>query len=616
MTGTADPEKSGGSSADNPADKPEELEAEIIRLAYSTAMDPSNLHLLLESIETHVRAELEAAPARNAGGDPDEAEVEDRAFRRIQRIETHLAHARGLLEARGGRSEDGLASRRSVLSDRHPAALLDTSGLVVLANTAAEKTLGLKTDWDLPLRQSTAHPFDRDALEALRAGCAALPGATVGEMVATVPVDGPDRPYHLALVRVSDEDGRALGRLGIVSIDWDKAVGARFQAALGLSDAELAVTRAVVTGRSLQSLSEDRGRKLSTVRNQLKQVYARTGVSSQVQLAALYSGYAQLARYAAAKPGEIEADFTPQSVDSTLYRAAPDRRLHIDFAGPATGDPVLFFHAIVAGHTVPPALQQALKADNIRLVMPWRPGWAKSDPHPGRAIDHDLFAEDLSGFAMRRGFTALPVLADNMGGIHAMATADALRRRAQAGLDALSLTSLTWISPSFAVRRMRDTLHVPPSARAYFVLGRYARPLLEAYVRFAFAKMDAGFDEEHIRSVYRDSPRDLELLARPGMIEALRENAERCRGETLDAYVEDLNLEISPYDWMDRLQDLPIHALVGDEHLATGEEWPRIHADRHANFSYEMIPHTGSLLHLARPRDVTRALRNRIDGRV
>ncbi|WP_298915289.1 hypothetical protein [uncultured Algimonas sp.] len=600
-----------------PTDASAALEADIIRLAYSTAMDPSNLHRLLEAIETHVRTEIEDAEF-------DDYEVEDRAFRRIQRIETHLTHARDMLEARGGRSGDGLASRRSVLGDRQPAALLDTTGLVVLANEAAEDGLGLKGGWDLPLRPSDSHVFSRAGLEQLRKGCAALADTLVGQMVATLPAtllatepDDPDAAtFHLSLVRVSDEDGRALGRLGVVSIDWDEAVGARFQTALGLSDAQRAVTRAVVTGQSLQALAEARGRKLSTVRNQLKQVYARTGVGSQVQLASLYSGYAQLSRYAAGAPGDAGSDPVPAHLSPQLFRRPDGRRLHVDQAGPASGDPVLFFHAIVTGHTITPELDRALRADNIRLIMPWRPGWAMSDPHPAHlrprgSIDHDLYAADIAELLVRRGIDALPALADNMGGIHAMATIDALRRRGEGAPD---VTSLIWASPSFAVRRMRDMLHISPSTRSYFVLGRYARPLLDAYVRFAFAKMDAGFDEEHIRSVYRDSPRDLDLLARPGLIEALRENTERCRGETLDAYVEDLNLEISPYDWMDRLTHLPIHALVGDEYLATGEDWPRRHAERHADFTYEMVPETGSLLHLARPRLVTQALRRRIDA--
>ncbi len=103
-----------------------------------------------------------------------------------------------------------------------------------------------------PLRRAAAAPAGPNA--------AALGSAAGGAVAAA------------ALVCVS-EPGAAAG-----------ALGARLRAAYGLTAAESRVAEGLAAGRSVREVAEAAGVAIGTVRNQIKQVFAKTGVRRQSEL--------------------------------------------------------------------------------------------------------------------------------------------------------------------------------------------------------------------------------------------------------------------------------------------------------------------------------------------
>ena len=113
--------------------------------------------------------------------------------------------------------------------------------------------------------------------------------------------------------------------------------------------------------------------------------------------------------------------------DCTLL--LPDgRRLGYADYGTPDGRPVLYFHGAPGSHHELTAdmIAQA-QARSLRLLAPERPGYGWSDPHPGRSL-HD-WCTDVAALADALGITRFSIVGQSMGGVYALACAQALPAR-------------------------------------------------------------------------------------------------------------------------------------------------------------------------------------------
>ena len=72
------------------------------------------------------------------------------------------------------------------------------------------------------------------------------------------------------------------------------------------------------------------------------------------------------------------------------------RVLEYFITGPHDGRPVLYFHGMLDGYQLPPAIKQAVADNNLRLIAPARPGYSKSTFQNTPASPAEAFADDLA----------------------------------------------------------------------------------------------------------------------------------------------------------------------------------------------------------------------------
>jgi pimeloyl-ACP methyl ester carboxylesterase len=126
------------------------------------------------------------------------------------------------------------------------------------------------------------------------------------------------------------------------------------------------------------------------------------------------------------------------------------RRLSYSATGRPGGIPVLYFHGAIGS---PPqgdeALEAAIERWGLRYLMIDRPGFAGSDPQPGRRVVD--FAADVRELADRLGLARFSVIGVSAGAPYALACAATMPDRVAA------VGAVSTIPPGFSARRSRRT---------------------------------------------------------------------------------------------------------------------------------------------------------------
>jgi pimeloyl-ACP methyl ester carboxylesterase/DNA-binding CsgD family transcriptional regulator len=186
-----------------------------------------------------------------------------------------------------------------------------------------------------------------------------------------------------------------------------------------LTRAEARLTAGLVAGDELKTLALQFGVSYNTVRTQLRSVLGKLGLQRQNELLAkILSDPLVTLRTATDTP------LTPAFNAIVL----PDgRRLAWCEYGPADGYPVVVSHASLWSRLQRHPDAGALERHRIRLIVPDRPGYGRSDPQPGRGLLD--WPGDVSVLMDHLGIERFSVVGIMLGGDYALAAAKAMPQR-------------------------------------------------------------------------------------------------------------------------------------------------------------------------------------------
>lgn len=313
--------------------------------------------------------------------------ADDEAARRLLRLAARSGHASGLLEARDGAVIAGCAAgarlalrwplpaeaRELLAADPRRMALLGfaPSRVSDLAARAAQ-AFGLT-----PLESRIAEALlDAPGLEA------AADRVGVGRETARDAVRGAQRK---AGARRSSDLVRLMLDLMCGDHPEPPDLAEIFVASFGATPAEARAAALFARGRTAKEAAEAMGVAESTVRGQLKAVYAKAGVSKArdfVRLAAEAGVLDSMAR-----TSETVAEIEDLAGRLRLALRPDGRRVAFWDYGPRGGAPVLVTHGTITGRTLPPALVAALHRRGFRPIVPQRPGFGLTDLARGDYVE-------------------------------------------------------------------------------------------------------------------------------------------------------------------------------------------------------------------------------------
>ena len=165
-----------------------------------------------------------------------------------------------------------------------------------------------------------------------------------------------------------------------------------FVAMFGATPAEARAAALFARGLTAKEAADVMGTAESTVRGQLKAVYAKAGVSKAkdfVRLAAEAGVLNSMAR-----TSETVAEIEDLAGRLRLALRPDGRRVAFWDYGPRGGRPVLVTHGTITGRTLPAAMVAALHRRGFRPIVPQRPGYGLTDLATGDYLE--TAADDMA----------------------------------------------------------------------------------------------------------------------------------------------------------------------------------------------------------------------------
>ena len=550
--------------------------AQIVDRLYDVALDPIRLEALVDLWEGHI------GPTRLDDG-LTVAPMDDPEF------EVHLDRASIFLDRYEATRVDG--AFRSILEDipRSAAFLANDLSVIVSFNRPAAVAFGLREGAVI-----ADLPFEPDDIETLR-GIIYRVASGRAERVVTLRIRSSitGSPVIVRLGPVEGEAERPLALVMSTELVWPDGFEDIVQEAFGLTSAEVEIVRGIALGLPVKDIAESRGRSQETVRTQLRSILAKTETHSQSELVRVVLGLMDVASMSteAVTAVALTGDLDPLAFQELT---APDgRRLEwIEFGSP-TGRPVLFMHMDYGLIRWPVPAERAARLRNLRVIVPVRAGYGRSDLHR-RGKDH------LAGVT-EDYLTVLEYLNIRRCAIIAMG-ADLRFALSMSQARPDLFTGILGCAAQLPLRTAAQYDRMDKWQRFILANARYAPKVLPFLVKAGFSLARRRGKEKFFAQVTGGSAADLAAFARPDVREAVLVGSEVSMGAKISAH-EAFTRECigSEKDWSHLVQraQVPIFLLQGDQDPQTPVLTIRELMLDFPNVEVRFLPNTGQLLFFA-----------------
>jgi len=376
---------------------------DLIELIYDTALHPQRWPELLDELDKSV-----AGSGRGGSG----GKVENALSSHLERA-MEISHR--LMD-----SEERSELLDSTLNQLPLAALLvDERAGIVAANRSAMELEGRQNLFQLgdgALRPVLPRARQQ-LLDALEGGEGKRAGFD------SIALANENLSLSLKIIAIEHEPHRRYNNVWLVLIaetGFNRDIsGEHLQATYGLTAAEVRLTQGLVAGKELKALAGEFEVSYNTVRSQLRSVLGKMGIQRQSELIKkVLSDPLVTLRM---PPGVREAP------DFLTVRLEDGRRLAWCEYGDPAGYPVLMCHASMWSRLQQHGDEAILLRHRIRLIVPDRPGFGRSDPKAGRSLTD--WPEDFAELADHLGIGSFAVIGVMLGGDYAVSTASVLPDR-------------------------------------------------------------------------------------------------------------------------------------------------------------------------------------------
>ncbi|MDP1736219.1 MAG: alpha/beta hydrolase [Caulobacter sp.] len=455
-------------------------------------------------------------------------EAEDAAARRLLRLAAKAGQASGLLEAIDGAVIAGCAATAD-MALRWP---LPAEARALLAEAPRRMALlGFAPSRVSDLAVRAAEAFGLTPLESrLAEALLDAPG-----LEAAADRVGVGRETARDAVRSAQRKAGARRTTDLVRLMLDMMCGDQpeppdlaevFVATFGATPAEARAAAHFARGLTARETAAAMGIAESTVRGQLKAVYAKAGVGKAkdfVRLAAEAGVLVSMSR-----TSETVAQDEGLAGRLRLALRPDGRRVALWDYGPRGGKPVFVTHGTITGRTLPPAFTAALHRRGYRPIVPQRPGFGLTDIATGDYVE--TAADDMAQILDTLRLRSVSLLTRDDGAAAALAFAARHPGRVRAGM----LVHPRW--PGLTVRSP-DTI-MGSVSRALVARPELVASFSEMLRRQTRTDIVAGI----VKRISQRIPADRDVIERPGVLASLVRDIQAMAARTSQGFAQEQNL--------------------------------------------------------------------------
>ncbi|MEO9898020.1 MAG: alpha/beta fold hydrolase [Paracoccaceae bacterium] len=509
----------------------------IVDKLYDIALDP---HKLETFIDVWTEAGLDKAEARQTVEAIDKFD---------EAHEEHLLRAATFLE-RGEANDAAAKDLGSILQPfEHLAAfIIDTSLKVSISNQGAEHFFGLRSSNHLDQAEL---PEDVKHLvrEALNKSFSETDG-TQFVVKAQDDVEGDPLVVQVRRLSARSADNCALALVVSTNYRWGVALGPTLGEVFGLTSAEQGIVRALVEGRNVKEIAENRGTSTGTVRGQLKSILSKMNARSQSEVIRLVINLQAVAHRDDVAQPTTQTSVTADWLDAEVWKPfktiiLPDgRRMDYHEMGPANGTPVLYSHmGYCMARWHPPMLKLAF-SEGLRVICPIRAGFGHSDNIDPKADVLTTTREDTLYLMDYLGLKRLPYVVQGNDLVFAV---DLAGKHPDRVSEIIGLGARPFLHGDIQFAGM-SKWH-----RFFISTARHSPHLLRFTARAAVSLIRRIGVEAMFRNAHKSSAGDMAMDGNRQLADVLIANAELIASKTTDAsqaYTMELIVTETPWDYL------------------------------------------------------------------
>ena len=548
---------------------------ELVKLAYSMAIGPHRFCEMDFALKDHLSTVMS-----DHNIDAERLHKYKNIFNEsLGQIEPHFDQALNLMKSQGRRINEANTAFKLLEANASPCILLEMDGRVHYANPAATAMIDIA---EKKILSPSAMEFGQSKIlnEHLQKLTDYAPNKIIGIFGCISSED--NQIIKFALTKDYAASGQMLGRLSAIHVGWSSFQAEQFAAAFNLTPVELDIYRAIVTGMALTDLAKNRSRSIGTVRQQTKTLLRKLSLKSQIELVSLYSGFSKFGQTA------HNTALQKQDFYKLNFLLRPEGRV-VDYylCGPKSGQPVLFFPAILGGVTVTKDMKKALYENNIKLIMVWRPNLSKSQPPcPPSLETFEYYSDDIKALLDKLGIKSCPVVGHITSAMYAYAVAAFLPER----IDAIATVNgiLPILNTKFVKHLEKNEVFLQFLVRSFPKIGKLI-------THAKMAKIEAGYDEETMHDYFMDSPLDQETCKRQDIKDGFRHSFANTITQGYDAIFYELTVRNKNWGpFMDSVK-CPVNFIIGRGNFSYGVPLYEDYIKTHPQYGLEIIENASHL---------------------
>lgn len=321
-----------------------------------------------------------------------------------------------------------------------------------------------------------------------------------------------------------------------------------------LTDTEALVVVTLINELSSKKTATKLKLKEATVRGHLSNIYQKLGVTRKPELIRKVLLYKLGSSHQLDRPLSPIADKTSEPEQNVIYLKDGRRMSYCDHPKPEllknkrATDPYCSTssetHAIILLHNLmgssmelPPGASSLFEQENIRIIVPERPGYGDSDCHPER--NHQDWCSDLEQLLDHLKLDKVKILAHSIGGSYALALAEFLPDR----IERIAMVN--------AMPRIEDIMacaNIPSLVTAVNRSLKFAPFLIEPILKMAVGKDIEHFYSQqlnYIRPTLEGRAADINLLKTSQYRNYSTANLKQSAKQGVGIWAEELKLSFS-----------------------------------------------------------------------
>ncbi|MGH1426114.1 MAG: LuxR C-terminal-related transcriptional regulator [Pseudooceanicola sp.] len=325
-----------------------------------------------------------------------------------------------------------------------------------------------------------------------------------------------ERPVLVRLRHGATPGGLPFAVVVTSLVKWPATLTETLIHSFGLTASELDVLRGLTESLTLKDIADQRGRSIETVRAQVKALLQKTETHSQSELVRL-----ALTTMDIAAPTATTSQSSPRWSTGTATLAArrfktinrPDGR-KVDYLvlGDPNGKPMFFMHGFLGIARWPAKAEAEAARQNLRVIVPVRPGYGMSTPLAQGVSRLTAVAGDIQAIANAERAKRFPMI---------VLRDDLIYAAAFHALDPGRLTGVLGCAAALPSNKAEHFERMGKWHRFFYSSASFTPHLLPFMIRAGFAMVRRGGKRRFLEAVLEDSSSDLALLNDPEIMETL-----------------------------------------------------------------------------------------------